>query len=114
MMRRLARFLVPIAWIGATVAACDGGGLRYRSNYDVHATCGPQTSCATCTPVLGCGWCFSATGGTCVDGPEECAPTSPNFTWELSGCPEEGPDKADAGRHADAGGRVLADAAVTE
>ncbi|MFO0674769.1 MAG: hypothetical protein U0235_34995 [Polyangiaceae bacterium] len=46
-----------------------------------------QPSCGTCTPVLGCGFCFTAGGGVCVDDPAACPRGSSGFTWEPSGCP---------------------------
>jgi Plexin repeat len=57
------------------------------------------TSCGTCTPVLGCGWCSTGNTGMCVSEPNECwmAPTF-EWTWEFSGCPA-----GDAGASTDAG-----------
>jgi hypothetical protein len=53
--------------------------------------CGQFTSCETCTPVLGCGWCSMGSKGACVDQPNACAGAA-NFywTWELDGCPGAG------------------------
>jgi hypothetical protein len=56
--------------------------------------CERFTSCATCTPVLGCGWCQSGDKGLCTSEPNRCADVqSFSWTWELAYCPAE----ADAG-----------------
>jgi len=73
-----------------------GPGPSYSPVY-----CGQFTSCATCTPVLGCGWCSMGSKGACVDQPNACAAVA-NFywTWELDGCPGAG--SADGGLDAGA------------
>jgi hypothetical protein len=84
-------------------AACiDDGGYDSGPSY-VPVYCGQFTSCATCTPVLGCGWCSMGTKGACVDQPNACANVE-NFywTWELDGCPGAG-DAGAAGGGPDAG-----------
>lgn len=52
------------------------------------AQCAQKTSCGTCTPVLGCGWCQLEGGaGRCVDDPDDCADQSTfTWTWEPTGC----------------------------
>jgi hypothetical protein len=79
-------------------AACidDGGYNRSPSYGPVY--CGQFTSCGTCTPVLGCGWCSMGSKGACVDQPNACADVT-NFywTWELDGCPGAGDAGAAAG-----------------
>jgi hypothetical protein len=77
-------------------AACfDDGGYDPGPTY-TPVYCGQFTSCDTCTPVLGCGWCWAGTKGACVDQPNACANTATfSWTWELSGCP--GGAGADAG-----------------
>jgi len=63
-----------------------GGG--YGPSYD---SCQRFTSCSTCTPVLGCGWCQSGDKGICLSDPDECAAqTSFSWTWERAFCPLEG------------------------
>jgi len=53
--------------------------------------CGQFTSCDTCTPILGCGWCSAGSKGACVDQPNACAgAASFTWTWELDGCPGAG------------------------
>ena len=71
------------------LGACDddrGGGRYYGSAQSV---CAQYAACGTCTPVLGCGWCFNATGGVCVTDPDQCATQVSEFTWtwDPSGCP---------------------------
>lgn len=60
--------------------------------------CGQFTSCDTCTPVLGCGWCQAGTKGACTDQPNACANASSFYwTWELDGCPGRPRTDADGG-----------------
>jgi hypothetical protein len=50
--------------------------------------CTAYTTCGSCTPVAGCGWCFNAGGGTCATDPDSCGDASEfTWTWEPSGCP---------------------------
>jgi len=78
-------------------AACfDDGGYSGPTYTPVY--CGQFTSCATCTPVLGCGWCQAGTKGACVDQPNACAGVASfSWTWELDGCPAPAGTDADAG-----------------
>src|SRR4051812_24993257 len=83
------------------VAACDDGGWGRPYGY------GPQqdpclrfTSCGSCTPVLGCGWCGTGEnpGGECHSGPEQCLGTYFTWTWEAKGCfPAVAPPAHDGG-----------------
>jgi hypothetical protein len=89
-------------WLGASIlasvvavslAACSdssqGGGYAYAPGYGGGGGyCSQFTSCGTCTPVEGCGWCFTRTSGQCVSDPDQCA-NLPEFTWAWnpSGCP---------------------------
>jgi hypothetical protein len=109
MIRRVA--VIAAAFFGSAlaVAACDDhGGHHHRHARQPHAACGVQASCGTCTPVLGCGWCFSPAGGHCVDDPSDCAYDSTGFTWDPPGCTSE----AGALPEASTDGRVLADAGL--
>jgi len=68
------------------------------------ARCGQLTTCGACTPVLGCGWCWSGDKGLCASQPNDCASAmSFDWTWESSGCPT-GPaaSSGDAGTSLDA------------
>lgn len=51
--------------------------------------CNSYTTCGTCTPVEGCGWCFSGSSGLCASSPDECAGMD-EFTWDWNpgGCPD--------------------------
>jgi hypothetical protein len=51
-------------------------------------SCEQLTTCAACTPVLGCGWCQSGDKGICVSDPDRCANVATfSWTWELAFCP---------------------------
>jgi hypothetical protein len=66
------------------------------------ADCSAYTTCGTCTPVLGCGWCFTATGGSCAPDPDSCGDASEfTWTWDPTGCP--GADASVAPASTDAG-----------
>ncbi len=79
----------------------SGGGGGYT------ATCSAYTTCGACTPVEGCGWCFTATGGTCATDPDSCGDASEfTWTWDPSGCP--GADASVAPVTADAGSTTAA------
>lgn len=50
--------------------------------------CGYQSSCGTCTPVLGCGWCQYEDGsGECTTGPSACTRLKFRWNWEPTDCP---------------------------
>jgi hypothetical protein len=50
--------------------------------------CSAYTTCGSCTPVTGCGWCFNTGGGACATDPDSCGDASEfTWTWEPSGCP---------------------------
>jgi hypothetical protein len=68
--------------------------------------CEQFTSCGTCTPVLGCGWCQAGDKGLCAEDPNVCAGAqSFSWTWELATCPAtvDAGVSADAGVNADSG-----------
>lgn len=55
----------------------------YAGNYGV-PDCSQYTSCATCTPLVGCGWCAYPDGtGTCASGPDNC---TTEWIWEPNFC----------------------------
>jgi hypothetical protein len=97
-----------ILCVGASiaVAACDDGqwgyygygGGRYRPY-----TCGQYTSCGSCTPVLGCGWCSFEGGGACLSDPDACGASAFSWTWEPSGCGTLSSDGGPGGARSDAG-----------
>jgi hypothetical protein len=89
-----------------TVGGCiadDGSGSNGTYTADPYG-CQRHTTCGSCTPVLGCGWCTIADKGLCVADPDQCA-AAPAFqwTWELSGCPPVPDGSAAADTAADAG-----------
>jgi Plexin repeat len=93
MKRQLKQQLL---WLAVCVAAAgcldpngDGNVSYDRSGpRGVEQRCGQYTSCGTCTPVLGCGWCSTGDKGLCAAQPNDCAAAmSFDWTWETSGCP---------------------------
>lgn len=73
--------------------------------------CEQYTSCGTCTPVLGCGWCWVGDKGLCAADPDQCATAATfSWTWESSGCPAA----PDAGAQDAASGDGAADAGATD
>jgi hypothetical protein len=87
MNRLLAGSLLASA-VALAVAACgdDSGANVYPW---AGGACGAYTTCATCTPVEGCGWCFNAHGGVCTSDPDQCASASEfTWTWDPTGCPD--------------------------
>jgi hypothetical protein len=92
MKRFLATALFGAA-IAVTLGACgdDSSDVGYAygaggSGYT--SSCSAYTTCGTCTPVDGCGWCFTATGGACATDPDSCGDASEfTWTWDPGGCP---------------------------
>ena len=93
--------LVPVllsALAGCFAPDGDGGSRSFEPSGSEGSPCRRFTTCGSCTPVLGCGWCSSGDKGMCADQPNECAGAmSFAWTWESSGCP------ADAGSASDGG-----------
>jgi hypothetical protein len=92
----MARWLF-IAIPAVVLCACSSDDERYehshRPRYAVD--CSEFTSCGTCTPVLGCGWCqFEDGSGRCASGPSRCGETF-RWNWEPEACPVA--PKSDAG-----------------
>jgi hypothetical protein len=76
--------------LGACAFACSdtGSSATSFSGASGASYCGSYTTCSTCTPVPGCGWCFNHVRGTCAASPDECAGASSfAWTWDLIGCP---------------------------
>ncbi len=87
------RFLGVLLFAGAVavaVGACDdssGGGYYYGSA--PAGQCSAYTTCDTCTPVNGCGWCFNSSGAMCASDPDQCSSAGEfTWTWNPSGCPD--------------------------
>jgi hypothetical protein len=117
-MKRLISWLacgLAVGVVAVAAAACDdrsgdyppgayGGGGAYG--------CGQYSTCGSCTPVNGCGWCQTPTGeGLCTADPDNCA-NVPEFswTWDPQGCHTFA--DASVGPELDAGVVVPADAAL--
>jgi hypothetical protein len=96
-MRRVLTGLLLASAIVCVLGACEdesysSWGGRWRS-----VPCRSYSSCDTCTPVLGCGWCTAPNGsGVCSPDPDDCPTQEFSWTWNPSGC------------------RVAADASVVE
>jgi len=84
--------------IALATAACDTSGDDYPQVPEGVTACSAFSSCETCTPVNGCGWCFNSDGtANCASGPGDCTTTTFAWAWDPSGCPT-----ADAGAGPDA------------
>jgi Plexin repeat len=92
MKRTLAAALLVLG-IAVPVAACNGddsgsSGVAYSGGSGYGGDCSGYTTCGSCTPVEGCGWCFNATSGVCTTDPDQCSSNSEfTWTWDLTGCP---------------------------
>jgi hypothetical protein len=89
--RRGVVVIVVAAVVG--LAACESssdwsGGQGYARGRGGPGLCREATSCASCTPIVGCGWCQLPDGtGRCVDDPNDCSDeTVFSWTWDPSGC----------------------------
>jgi hypothetical protein len=83
-MRRLSAETL-FCTVTVLLAACGSRHADTRHSSD--DGCHQFASCATCTPVVGCGWCYQSDGtGLCAAGPDECATSSFDWTWEATGC----------------------------
>jgi hypothetical protein len=68
----------------STSASGPSGGGPAGSAYG----CGAYTTCASCTPIPGCGWCFRANRSLCASDPDQCGNQEFTWTWDPSGCPD--------------------------
>jgi|SRR5580704_137142 hypothetical protein len=91
MTRYLATALLS-SLIAVTLGACgnnDGGAYSGGGGGGYTAMCSAYTTCGSCTPVDGCGWCFSGASGACAPDPDSCtSATEFTWTWDPSGCPD--------------------------
>ncbi len=97
-----------------SVAACDDGrwgyyGYGYGPNRPY--ICSQYSSCGSCTPTRGCGWCSFKGGGVCASDPDECGVNQFTWTWDPSGCGAVDGTSQDGGVSTDAGS-ALTDAAT--
>jgi hypothetical protein len=93
-MNRFLAAALLASTVAVSLGACgdDSSDVGYAygagSSSSGGSTCSAYTTCGSCTPVDGCGWCFTATGGTCATDPDSCGDASEfTWTWEPSGCP---------------------------
>lgn len=100
-MNRVLAATVLVSVISLGLVACSdehyghgdgmGGMGGTGSGYD--PGCAAYTTCDTCTPVLGCGWCFLGDGtGACTTGADRCPGQEFAWTWEPAGCGTSAPD----------------------
>ncbi len=97
--RNVFAFVAAIAGAVLLASACDdGGGHDHgRGHHGAGASCRAEMTCGTCTPIVGCGWCFTPDGGACVDGPDDCPSDATGFTWDPPGCDGDAGDAGEAG-----------------
>jgi hypothetical protein len=114
-MRKSSLTALLISVVALLVGACDSNNEPPQGAPSGYLGCRQYTSCASCTPVSGCGWCYLADGtGRCADDPNDCA-GSPVFTWTWNpnGCyvtADASVVPADSGPPGDAAGDAAADA----
>jgi hypothetical protein len=89
-MKRLLACALAIVAVALLASACDDGpgyGYAYGPSPRGHIACGQLSTCATCTPEPGCGWCLTGSTGLCVDDPSDCpAASTTGWTWDPAGC----------------------------
>lgn len=85
---RVGAGMLMAAVIALGLGACDGNHDEYgMSGGRSSADCSQHTTCGTCTPVVGCGWCFNGNGvGSCAADPDACKGSAFSWTWEPTGC----------------------------
>ena len=111
-MKRITAGLLALLAVGLLASACDDQGSWHERGMGGYGGgnphCGQYTTCDTCTPALGCGWCFvNAQTGVCLDITADCPTNAEGWTWDPPGCH----GGAEAGATSD-GSTVLADASV--
>jgi hypothetical protein len=75
------------AFIGLLACETSSTGW-YTGSANGYATCAQATTCTTCTPIVGCGWCQMPDGtGKCVADPNDCESAKIfAWTWDPGGC----------------------------
>ena len=90
--------------VALALGACgddSGDSYAYPGGGGGSDPCNQYSTCGSCTPVEGCGWCFNATSGLCAGSPDECTNVSEfTWTWDPTGCVDvdASVNPADAGR----------------
>jgi hypothetical protein len=90
-MNRFFGALLLAGTVAVAVGACDdsSSGGYSAGGGGGGDSCSAYTTCDTCTPANGCGWCFDSTGGLCASDPDQCSSASEfTWTWNQSGCPD--------------------------
>jgi hypothetical protein len=91
-MTRFPRTAILVSAIAVTLSACgqDGSDAAYANGGPYYPTmCSAYTTCGSCTPVIGCGWCFGGATGSCAPDPDSCGDASEfTWTWNANGCPD--------------------------
>jgi hypothetical protein len=90
-MGRILALAIVGSLAAAVLGACgdDSSGYYYSGGGYSGDSCNGYTTCGSCTPVSGCGWCFNRAGGMCAASPDECSNvTEFTWTWNASGCPD--------------------------
>jgi len=84
--------LAPMSRIALVLMVVIGaGGCGDEGNGRITDPCTRFTSCGSCTPVRGCGWCaHGQDGGICLSDPLSCPGPKFTWTWEPSACTAEG------------------------
>jgi hypothetical protein len=117
MNRFLGAFLLAGA-VAVAVGACDDSSSGGYYSSAPGGQCSAYTTCDTCTPVNGCGWCFNSTGGLCASDPDQCSSASEfTWTWNQNGCPDVdasvAPLEAGTTTASEAGNTTAADSGTT-
>lgn len=81
-------FASAVAWLGVACDASSSGGDYGGYGYGPSSDCPAFDTCETCTPQLGCGWCYLPDGtGSCNPDPGQCQYSwQGTWTWDPSGC----------------------------
>jgi hypothetical protein len=81
--------------VALALGACgDDSPSGYASGYGGGSgnACSSYTTCGTCTPANGCGWCFNGSTGACASSPDQCYDSTNlsefTWTWDPAGCPD--------------------------
>ncbi len=95
------KLLAYAALIGAFCSlGCDqpyGDGGYDPRGQGQRSFCAQFTTCGSCTPILGCGWCQAGSKGLCAEDPNACeGAESFSWSWESATCPGAVDGGADA------------------